>query len=51
MLHLAKKIVYTDAVPLATITTIIITIIIINLYFSKENSCDKCVVIKTSGVH
>lgn len=39
--------VYTYAVPLA----IIIIIIIINLYFSKENNYDRCVVIKTSGVH
>ena len=39
---LLKKIVYTYAVPLA---------IIINLYFSKENIYDRCVVIKMSGVH
>jgi hypothetical protein len=35
--------VYTYAVPLA--------IIIMNLYFSEENNYDRCVVIKTSGVH
>ena len=45
MLSLAKKkYVYTYAVSLAII-------IIINLYFSKENNYDRCVVIKTSGVH
>ena len=41
--------VYTYAVPLVII--IIIIIIKIHLYFSKENNYDRCVVIKTSGVH
>ena len=38
--------VYTYAIPLA-----IIIIIIMNLYFSKENNYDRCVIIKTSVVH
>ena len=42
-LLLKKSNVYTYAVPLA--------IIIINLYFSKKNYYEGCVVIKTSDVH